>query len=212
MDITFTCDKCGGNLVVDEAGAGITIDCPVCGNPVYVPTPVSESPVDPPAQVVPKTAAPKPTVAKTPQVSTPKATPPPSDRRTVWSLPPVVKKYNTLRTIASLCQFMAVPAGIFYAVAANWALNFYAPLLGEYRFVPVVVLIFVGVLSVIGLLAAAESIRMFIDIEENTRAMRQMMEEESVSKHRMASPSVPVSATPTRNPNSSSTTSGVVRF
>lgn len=37
MDITFTC-KCGQEIVIDEAGAGITVDCPGCGKPVYVPT------------------------------------------------------------------------------------------------------------------------------------------------------------------------------
>ena len=37
MDITFTC-KCGQEIVIDEAGAGITIDCPGCGKPAFVPT------------------------------------------------------------------------------------------------------------------------------------------------------------------------------
>ena len=37
MDITFTC-KCGQEIVIDEAGAGITVDCPGCGKPVYVPS------------------------------------------------------------------------------------------------------------------------------------------------------------------------------
>jgi transcription elongation factor Elf1 len=30
MDITFSCDKCGQSIVIDEAGAGITVDCPNC--------------------------------------------------------------------------------------------------------------------------------------------------------------------------------------
>jgi hypothetical protein len=38
MDITFLCDGCGQHLTIDEAGAGITIDCPKCGKPVYVPS------------------------------------------------------------------------------------------------------------------------------------------------------------------------------
>lgn len=37
MDITFTC-KCGQEIVIDEAGAGITVDCPGCGKPIYVPS------------------------------------------------------------------------------------------------------------------------------------------------------------------------------
>ena len=36
MDITFECNKCGQSLVVEEAGAGLTIDCPNCGKPAYV--------------------------------------------------------------------------------------------------------------------------------------------------------------------------------
>ncbi len=38
MDITFICDKCGQHISVDEAGAGITVDCPRCGKPTYVPS------------------------------------------------------------------------------------------------------------------------------------------------------------------------------
>ena len=48
MDITFACDKCGQSLTVEEAGAGMTIDCPNCGKPTYVPsksTPPAEKPV-----------------------------------------------------------------------------------------------------------------------------------------------------------------------
>jgi len=43
MDINFRCDKCGQNLEVDEAGAGMTVDCPKCGKPVYVPTKPTET-------------------------------------------------------------------------------------------------------------------------------------------------------------------------
>ena len=52
MDIAFTCGNCRKNLVVDEAGAGITIDCPECGKPVYVPTAVPQAS---PARVAVKT-------------------------------------------------------------------------------------------------------------------------------------------------------------
>jgi hypothetical protein len=37
-DITFECGSCGQSLVVEEAGAGHTLDCPTCGKPVCVPT------------------------------------------------------------------------------------------------------------------------------------------------------------------------------
>ena len=38
MDITFSCTNCGQRLEVDESGAGVSIDCPKCGKPVYVPS------------------------------------------------------------------------------------------------------------------------------------------------------------------------------
>lgn len=37
MDITFRCPECGQQFVVEEKGAGITIDCPACGCPVGIP-------------------------------------------------------------------------------------------------------------------------------------------------------------------------------
>jgi predicted RNA-binding Zn-ribbon protein involved in translation (DUF1610 family) len=38
IDITFECGSCGQSIVVEEAGAGLTLDCPTCGKPVYVPS------------------------------------------------------------------------------------------------------------------------------------------------------------------------------
>lgn len=71
MDISFNCDKCGKNLVIDNAGAGITIDCPQCGKAVYVPSAApSPKPKDPPARVEPKplprAAVPAPPIAPVP--------------------------------------------------------------------------------------------------------------------------------------------------
>ena len=37
MDITFDCDKCGQNIVIDEAGAGTVVDCPKCGTSLEHP-------------------------------------------------------------------------------------------------------------------------------------------------------------------------------
>ena len=51
MDISFDCDKCGKHLLVDEAGAGITITCPGCGKPVYVPSPSSQNQAATPTRV-----------------------------------------------------------------------------------------------------------------------------------------------------------------
>jgi hypothetical protein len=50
MDITFTC-KCGQEIVIDEAGAGITVDCPGCGKPVYVPSKEPDKAKDIPVRV-----------------------------------------------------------------------------------------------------------------------------------------------------------------
>jgi type II secretion system protein G len=51
VDITFNCDSCGQHIVVDEAGAGLPVQCPKCGQPLTVPrqspersTPVTSAP------------------------------------------------------------------------------------------------------------------------------------------------------------------------
>src|SRR5271156_375125 len=36
-DIQFTCPSCSQSLAVDEAGAGMVLQCPACGNDVTVP-------------------------------------------------------------------------------------------------------------------------------------------------------------------------------
>jgi len=65
MDITFSCEKCGQNIVVDEAGAGITVDCPRCGQPVYVPSIAPSTKTNPPVVRI-ETASAKPMPAATP--------------------------------------------------------------------------------------------------------------------------------------------------
>jgi predicted RNA-binding Zn-ribbon protein involved in translation (DUF1610 family) len=60
MDISFECGTCGKHLVVNEAGAGISIDCPGCGKPVYVPNPTSQSQSAPPTRVEIKSTSRKP--------------------------------------------------------------------------------------------------------------------------------------------------------
>jgi len=42
-DIQFECKWCTGNLVVDEAGSGMTLDCPHCGKSITVPQKVAAS-------------------------------------------------------------------------------------------------------------------------------------------------------------------------
>ena len=38
-DIYFNCQRCGQNLVVDAAGAGIAVKCPACAELLVVPSP-----------------------------------------------------------------------------------------------------------------------------------------------------------------------------
>jgi hypothetical protein len=55
MDITFACESCGQSMVIDEAGAGLTVQCPHCGQSLTVPKAtaaksvlaVAPTPIDP---------------------------------------------------------------------------------------------------------------------------------------------------------------------
>ena len=49
MDIYFFCGSCGQHLVIDDAGAGLTIQCPQCRADVTVPGAIEPQPA-PPAQ------------------------------------------------------------------------------------------------------------------------------------------------------------------
>jgi TM2 domain-containing membrane protein YozV/DNA-directed RNA polymerase subunit RPC12/RpoP len=76
MDISFTCTNCGKNLVIDNAGAGITIDCPECGKPVYVPSAAPPpKPKEPPARVEPKPSLRVPVSSPPPPAPVPDARP-----------------------------------------------------------------------------------------------------------------------------------------
>src|SRR4051812_7612487 len=37
-DIRFECNQCGQRLVVEPAGAGMSMDCPICNTSVIVPS------------------------------------------------------------------------------------------------------------------------------------------------------------------------------
>lgn len=43
-DINFDCPKCGHNLSVDENGAGMTVPCPECSQPIQIPLPKTSPP------------------------------------------------------------------------------------------------------------------------------------------------------------------------
>ncbi len=61
MDISFSCNKCGQSLTIDEAGAGQLIDCPKCGTALEVPFRFNTSPktiVPSPAKRQPKQSSP----------------------------------------------------------------------------------------------------------------------------------------------------------
>jgi DNA-directed RNA polymerase subunit RPC12/RpoP len=53
MDIEFFCSHCGQSLVIDDSGAGTTVDCPKCGKPVYVPSKPVSQPVPVPSPTIP---------------------------------------------------------------------------------------------------------------------------------------------------------------
>jgi hypothetical protein len=202
MDISFDCGICGKHLVVDEAGAGITIDCPGCGKPVYVPSPASQNQSGTPTRVEVKPAS-----TKAPPVPPPKTSVTSYDRQAAWSLPSLAVKYRALRTIANISQFMAVPTAIIHVLLAFFVFNqvdpLLAPVYGHAAIIPVLVTVVVGIISMVALFGAAESIRVFIDIEENTRAARQMMEYELQFKYRMPTPSTKppaVSSAPSQSP------------
>ncbi|MGA2605233.1 MAG: hypothetical protein ABSG14_13485 [Verrucomicrobiia bacterium] len=48
MDIYFFCGSCGQHMVIDDAGVGLTVQCPQCGNDVTVPGAVEPKPAPPP--------------------------------------------------------------------------------------------------------------------------------------------------------------------
>jgi predicted amidophosphoribosyltransferase len=48
MDISFNCNQCGQQIVIDEAGAGQLVDCPKCGTPLEVPSKPMPSDKTPP--------------------------------------------------------------------------------------------------------------------------------------------------------------------
>jgi predicted Zn finger-like uncharacterized protein len=45
MDISFNCNSCGTHILIDEAGAGMSVQCPKCNQPLTVPmASVTDSP------------------------------------------------------------------------------------------------------------------------------------------------------------------------
>src|SRR5512132_113704 len=38
MDVRFNCPHCSQHLAVDETGAGMTVNCPGCNQPVQLPS------------------------------------------------------------------------------------------------------------------------------------------------------------------------------
>jgi DNA-directed RNA polymerase subunit RPC12/RpoP len=46
MDISFQCDRCGQNIVIDESGAGAPVNCPKCGSRVTAPAKQQPTPLE----------------------------------------------------------------------------------------------------------------------------------------------------------------------
>jgi len=56
-DISFDCDHCGQNIVIEEAGAGLVVQCPKCGQSLSVPSVRTEITPDAPAKSSPTNVA-----------------------------------------------------------------------------------------------------------------------------------------------------------
>jgi DNA-directed RNA polymerase subunit RPC12/RpoP len=59
VDVTFSCETCGQQLVIDEAGAGALVDCPHCERPLVVPGPPKEEVIKTPLDLPPSKPLPK---------------------------------------------------------------------------------------------------------------------------------------------------------
>lgn len=106
---------------------------------------------------------------------------------------------------------MAVPVAIIHVLLAFLFYNLIAPLLlppyGPLAIIPAVGIIVAGIFTMVSMFAGAESIRVFIDIEENTRATRQLIEHELHIKYYAPAPSreppkVSLASSPTPTPPS----------
>ncbi len=53
MDIRFSCPACGHHMIIDEAAAGMLVDCVECGREVKIP----DKPAAPPPSPRPKSSA-----------------------------------------------------------------------------------------------------------------------------------------------------------
>jgi uncharacterized Zn finger protein (UPF0148 family) len=186
MDISFDCDKCGKHLVIDSAGAGITIDCPECGKPVYVPSSARANQQDAPVRVEAASASRKAASAETPAFEDMRSL---KDSRRVESPPFVPAKYGTLRVIAGLYKALAVVLGIAAALSLLLVIPMTARMGGGLTAaIEAIGVIIMAAFGVMLCLATAEGIRAFIDIEENTRATRLMLEQRFFSARRDTTP------------------------
>jgi hypothetical protein len=124
----------------------------------------------------------------------------------------LVSKYKALRAIANFCQFVAVPVAILYVLSAFFLFKAESSLDVPLAVVEAAGLVVAGVFSMVVLWAAAEAIRVFIDIEENTRAVRQIMEHEFRGKYQTSTPTTEALRVSAETPNHSPQSSSQVRF
>ena len=132
MDITFQCDNCGQNLEVEEAGAGMTVDCPKCGKPVYVPTKSTKPPATAPRvpeaplirdRVTPRVPMPSPYADKVKEL-----TQEAEDKRKLaeYMIEPGINEWKALRFAAQTLKVLAVlsiMAGPLYPLFLQWEVN-----------------------------------------------------------------------------------------
>jgi phage FluMu protein Com len=83
MDINFSCTKCGQHIEIDESGAGLNVDCPLCKTPLVVPELKVPPPIPPPVM---------PANSSEPQVYVLRDAPPVRDAKSRFEQPATEKQ------------------------------------------------------------------------------------------------------------------------
>lgn len=69
MDISFHCNKCGQHILIDEAGAGVSVECPACKQQLVVPKSSQPDRRTPSAHVTGKSFQPTPPLVPPPKAA-----------------------------------------------------------------------------------------------------------------------------------------------
>jgi|SRR6516162_3869201 hypothetical protein len=167
MSISATCPTCGQKGEVPESVQGLRVKCPTCGQPFKVPPAASTGQA---ADVTPPSAsaeAPPPRPASSGEQL--RSEEPAPATSIIPPRPPL--KYPALRAIAAVNEAL----GLFALVAglAGMLLLFFGSTeLNKNLFIS---LFGWTVLAPLGFFASAQILRVFLDIEENTRYQNMLL-------------------------------------